>query len=195
MIPLLITLLVLALVLLMPLTVKIAYHGALTVRAGIFFPFLKVVPRRKKTKQQDKKTPETHKEAKSGQQKEEKPKKKGNAKMWMGLLRKLLWKLPRIISVRRVKLKLQLGSEDPGDLAMTYGGVSALTETVVALFAPRSLSRWNVQIIPDFERTKTEVDGELCVATNLWRLLSVLISLILYVILSNKEIKGDLKNG
>lgn len=197
MIPLLITLLVFAFLLFSPLTVKATWRGEPVVRVGIFVAFFKVFPRKKKKskKKAEKKSKPAHKIDSKGQEKKEKKKKKLDLKLIYGLVLKLLRHRPRVIKIRKAKLVVQLGNEDPGDLALTYGGLCALLENVMALLGPQNLSRWDVRIIPDFSRTKTEAEGVISVSTNLMRILSTLISLAFYVIMSDSKVKGDLKHG
>lgn len=181
----------------MPIAAKIGYDGNFTVRAGIFFPFLKVFPLKKKEKKKKKKRNNRPKKKDNHKEKGSKKEKvKLDRKMIFGLIKRFPGYFKRLLAIREIRLSAVLGNEDPGDLALTYGGMNVALESAAAILSPLyPAEKWKVRLEADFEREKSEIDGVLRCRTNLFRILAVLISFGIYVIMHDSDEKGDVENG
>lgn len=174
---------VLLFLLFMPLILKFNYEGELSVYVGIFVPFLKVfsteAPKKKKKRKKKKVKP----------QQEKAP---INKQMIWDLIKKIPHHMRRLLTVTKLKLHIRVGNEDPADLAMVYGSANAIVDTAASVLSPvYPREKWNVEIIPDFQFDRLEIKGIVKAYTNLWRIISVLISVLFCGILSlsgkNKE--------
>lgn len=158
----------------MPLILKFNYVGELSVYVGIFVPFLKVfsTEKPKKEKRRKKKKP----------QQEKAPIDKH---MIWELIKKIPHHMRRLLTVTKLKLHIRVGNDDPADLAMIYGSANAVVDTAASVLSPiYPREKWKVEIIPDFQFDRLEIKGTVKAFTNLWRIISVLISLLFCGILS-----------
>lgn len=184
----------LLLLLLMPIAAKISYSGALEIRVGVFRPFFKIFPARPKRKKEKKKGPKKNKSQNTKDNQKEKVKMKLDRALIFGLLKKFPGYFKRLLVIGRIEFDGVIGNEDPADLALTYGGVSAALESAAAALSPLyPIEKWKVRLKADFERQESEIHALLTAHTNLLRIFAVLISFGIYVMINNSNDKGDQK--
>ncbi len=175
---------ILLFLLFMPLTLQISYLKEVQVRAGIFYPFLTVFATGR---------PKKEKKKKEKPQKEKAPIDK---RLLWDLIKRIPGHMRRLLTVTKLKLRVSVGHEDPGDLALIYGSANAVLDTAAAALAPiYPREKWDVAILADFDSTQTTVEGIARAYTNLWRIIYVLISLLFCGILSLSKSEGVEKNG
>lgn len=185
-------LIVVSVLLLLPIVAKIDYNGAFEIRVGFITPFMKIYP--------------THFNRKKGKKKNKSQKKKDNQKekaklkldraLIFGLLKKFPGYFKRLLVIRKIEFDGVIGNEDPADLALTYGGVSAALESAAAVISPLyPVEKWKVRLEADFEKQESEIKGLLLAHTNLLRIVAVLISFVFYAIMNNNDDEGDQNNG
>lgn len=192
----LIVLAVLLFLLLAPVVLKIHYQDDLLIRAGFFGPLFKIYPlKEKKPWKKIKQKSKAEKQSEKASETNPEARKIDRAALWK-IIKKSPDLIKLVLTVHKLRLNIWIGNEDPGDLALAYGGANALVELAAAVLSPIfPLERWNVRIIPDFERTSPEIQGEAVASTSLARILFLLIYLAFSGILTHNENKGDLKNG
>ncbi len=172
----------------MPLVLRVRYSGNLTVSAGIFCPFLRIYPmkKRKKAKKKEK-------------EKAPSPERVALRAQWE-LVYDLIQRSPdyfrRLIRFSRLKFLAIIGNEDPGDLALEFGRLNALIGTLVPIINPiYSVEKWSVSVRADFDKTESEYDVEVGCSTNLWRIIGVLISVLVRGIILKRDDKETLNDG
>ncbi len=175
------------LLLIMPIVAKIDYQGAFEIRVGLFFPFLKIYPIHPRKKDKKKGSGKNKSKKKKDNQKE-KAKLKLDRALIFGLLKKFPGYFKRLLIIKTIEFDGVIGNEDPADLALTYGGVSAALESAAAVISPLyPVEKWKVRLEADFEKQESEIQGLLIAKTNLLRIVAVLISFAFYAIMNHND--------
>lgn len=176
------------LLLIVPIVAKIAYNGAFEIRVGIFKPFLKIYPVRFGKKKEKNKDSKKNKSQKKMDNQKERVKRKLDRALIFGLLKKFPGYFKRLLIIKVIEFDGVIGNEDPADLALTYGGVSAALESATAVIAPLyPVEKWKVRLEADFDKQESEIQGLLIAKTNLLRIVAVLISFAFYAIMNNND--------
>lgn len=163
------------LLLFVPLSLQLSYRDEIVVRIGVFYPFIKAFSTGRTTKLKKKEKKEQRRKEKVSVDKKA---------LW-DLVKRFPGYFRRLLTVTKLHLNIQVGHEDPGDLALIYGSANAIVDTAAAVLSPiYPREKWKVLIIPDFNSERTSIEGKVCAYTNFWRIIYVLISLLICGILS-----------
>ncbi len=159
------------LVFLMPLSVRICYDNELSIKVGVVFPMIRLYPTEKKEKHQKKSIKDNSKES-------------VDLRLIWNIVKQVPRHIRRLLTIHKLQLRLQIGHEDPGDLALLYGSASAVLDSLAAVLSPiYPRENWKVDLLPDFDSDQTIISGKVEARTNLWRIIYVLISLLICGIL------------
>lgn len=164
-------LLLILLLLFCPLVVKVVYDGQISLKVGLLFPVIRVLPakpkkpkpeKKKKTKKQKKKP-----EQDQGKKKNrlfEKVKSKGLSgiiellKELVDILKKMLKKITDHLVIATMDLEIALATEDAAQTALSFGNTCAAVFPLIALIE-QSVKKCNHRenIYPVFTDTETKV--------------------------------------
>ena len=186
---------VLLLILLLPVSARVAYHGELRIQVRVLAIPFTVYPRKEKGKPKSRKAGRKRPVPK----KTKKPKKKDGLPSVAAMLKEdgvgataryltemaalvktAAVRVLRAITVRELKLRLTVGGEDAAQTAIRHGALcGAVFPALAALEGSMRVRRREVQVTPDFVYGESRADLDLRVSAVPLRLLYAVIGLML----------------
>lgn len=169
-------LLLILLILFIPVSLKAYYDGQF--RMSFHILFLKIDFPINKGKKKKKK--------KSKKNKQPIYKTKTDNKLLLSQLSGLKKLLPillkrafAMLTVKRLKLKITVASDDPCATALSYGSINAAVGAVLKILEHHlKIKKKDISVTPDFSKEQTEIEFQAIVYTTLFRLILCIIRLL-----------------
>jgi hypothetical protein len=173
-----IILLILIIILILPVGADAAYREKLSLKIKIG-PFSRELLK-KKDGERAKPKKKTEAKAKKKKEKPSKPKKRTSSEEIFGIVRLVLNALNRFrkkLSVAYLRLGITVGSEDPYNAAVAYGGISAAVGSLTELLdRSMNIEEKDISVSADFEAQRIRADARLILVIQIWQILYIVLA-------------------